>query len=110
MNDGDHEVFIQLNKTRAQSAIYRPQKSTPHSAYDAVQSRNDQNKVRTLPFEEAGYVWRPEGPGEMGKGVEIPAEDKGLADSLFTRHQFNVLASDRMALNRSLPDKRPPRY
>lgn len=45
-------------------------------------------------------------PGENGKGVLIPKEDEGLKNEKFKLNQFNLLASDKIALNRSLPDVR----
>lgn len=45
-------------------------------------------------------------PGEDGKGVQIPKEDEALKNEKFKLNQFNLLASDKIALNRSLPDVR----
>lgn len=47
-----------------------------------------------------------EGPGEMGKAVNIPKEDQEKMKELFKINQFNLMASDMIALNRSLPDVR----
>lgn len=47
-----------------------------------------------------------EGPGEMGKAVNIQKEDQEKVKELFKINQFNLLASDLIALNRSLPDVR----
>lgn len=45
-------------------------------------------------------------PGENGKGVVLPRDLERLKNEKFKLNQFNILASDRMALNRSLPDVR----
>ncbi|XP_076328359.1 polypeptide N-acetylgalactosaminyltransferase 5-like isoform X2 [Tachypleus tridentatus] len=47
-----------------------------------------------------------EWPGENGKGVVIPKEEESLKKEKFKLNQFNLLASDKIALNRSLPDFR----
>ncbi len=48
-----------------------------------------------------------DGPGEMGKPVIIEPENKAESDRLFKINEFNLMASDRISLNRSLPDVRP---
>lgn len=45
-------------------------------------------------------------PGEMGKAVIVPKEDQDKMKELFKINQFNLMASDMIALNRSLPDVR----
>lgn len=45
-------------------------------------------------------------PGEMGRAVVIPPEEEELRREKFKLNQFNLLASDRIALNRTLPDVR----
>lgn len=45
-------------------------------------------------------------PGENGKGVSIPKEEEKEKNEKFKLNQFNLLASDRIALNRSLQDVR----
>lgn len=49
---------------------------------------------------------RHEGPGEMGKAVVIPKDEQEKMKELFKINQFNLMASDMIALNRSLPDVR----
>lgn len=45
-------------------------------------------------------------PGEMGKAVKLSPQMERLAQDQFKLNQFNVLASDVISLNRSLPDVR----
>ncbi|XP_010150654.1 PREDICTED: polypeptide N-acetylgalactosaminyltransferase 1, partial [Eurypyga helias] len=68
----------------------------------------DEKKERGLP---AGDVPEPiqkphEGPGEMGKPVVIPKEEQEKMKEMFKINQFNLMASEMIALNRSLPDVR----
>lgn len=45
-------------------------------------------------------------PGELGKPVVISSDEEILKNEKFKLNQFNLLASDRIALNRSLSDVR----
>ena len=47
-----------------------------------------------------------DGPGEMGKGVKIPADKQAESKEMFKINQFNLMASNMISLNRSLPDVR----
>lgn len=47
-----------------------------------------------------------EGPGEMGKPVIISKEKQEKMKEMFKINQFNLMASDMIALNRTLPDVR----
>lgn len=57
-------------------------------------------------------------PGENGKGVDLPKDQEKLKEEKFKLNQFNLIASDMIALNRSINDvrldgcrrKRYPKY
>ena len=51
-----------------------------------------------------------DGEGENGKPVVIPAKDILRMQQQFQINRFNLLASDRISLNRTLPDVRRKRY
>lgn len=54
-----------------------------------------------------GIIQRvPTGPGEMGKPVVIPLDRQAESKEKFKINQFNLVASDMISLNRSLPDYR----
>ena len=48
----------------------------------------------------------PEGPGEMGKAVVIPKAQETDMKEKFKINQFNLMASDMISINRTLPDVR----
>ena len=45
-------------------------------------------------------------PGEEGKAVIIPANMKEISENRFNENQFNIVASDMIALDRQIPDNR----
>lgn len=47
-----------------------------------------------------------DGPGEGGKPVVIPKDNQEKMKDMFKINQFNLMASEMIALNRSLPDVR----
>ena len=49
-----------------------------------------------------------EGPGEGGKEYSVPPDKQAIADQLFKNASFNIYGSDRIALDRSIPDTRLP--
>nr|XP_015214277.1 PREDICTED: polypeptide N-acetylgalactosaminyltransferase 13 isoform X2 [Lepisosteus oculatus] len=67
---------------------------------------DDRKDRLLLPALRAVISRTHEGPGEMGKPVVIPKEDQEKMKELFKINQFNLMASDMIALNRSLPDVR----
>jgi len=48
----------------------------------------------------------PDWPGENGRAVVIPDDKKEEVKKRFKENQFNIVASDMVALNRSVPDQR----
>ncbi|WAQ93812.1 GALT9-like protein [Mya arenaria] len=46
------------------------------------------------------------GPGEKGMGVHLTGAEKEKADSLFEKEAFNIIASDKISLERSVKDIR----
>ena len=46
------------------------------------------------------------GPGDGGRAVKVPPHREAEAKETFKINQFNLVASDMMALNRTLPDYR----
>lgn len=50
------------------------------------------------------------GEGENGKPVVIPPREFLKMQQQFKINSYNLLASDRIALNRSLPDVRKKKY
>ncbi|CAC5414918.1 GALNT [Mytilus coruscus] len=46
------------------------------------------------------------GPGERGKAVILEGEEKALGEKLYKKEAFNIIASDKISLQRSVPDVR----
>ena len=49
-----------------------------------------------------------QGPGEDGAAVHLTAEEQAEADKLFEKETFNVIASNKVAMDRRIPDLRHP--
>ena len=50
------------------------------------------------------------GPGERGAGVKLSREEQVQADRLFKKEAFNIIASDMIAMDRSVKDTRDPAW
>ena len=57
-------------------------------------------KLKPVVKEHPGF------PGEMGKPVRTSPDQEALMKEKFKLNQFNLMASDSISLNRSLPDVR----
>jgi len=53
---------------------------------------------------------KPDAPGEMGRPVVIGEDRQAEMKEQFKVNQFNILASDLISANRSLPDVRMDAY
>lgn len=49
------------------------------------------------------------GPGENGVGLHLHGEEKEKGDSLMDKEAFNIIASDKISLERSVKDVRDSR-
>ncbi|XP_072038936.1 polypeptide N-acetylgalactosaminyltransferase 13-like [Amphiura filiformis] len=106
-----------INQLKPENKESRHHKKSRRKTYDSTLELDSYSTsiftnislpVPSFPFLRQGYIWDPDGPGEMGRGVVItPGEED--AEEMFKINQFNLLASDRIAVNRTLSDVRPPR-
>lgn len=46
------------------------------------------------------------GPGENGAGITLNGDEKTKADELMKKWFFNIIASDKISVDRSIPDTR----
>lgn len=104
-----NERFHDIRKLKNKKSAFR---DYDPGRYIKSSDRNDKNdflhRIKTW-FREAteGEPHNPPNwPGENGRGVVIPSHLKKVEKKRFKENQFNILASDLMALNRSVPDQR----
>jgi len=105
-NNRLHHVKAQKEK---KNQAYR---DYDHGRYIKESPKDDEkdflHKVASW-FREAseGDVHNPSNwPGENGRAVVIPQELKAEEKRRFPENQFNIVASELIALNRSVPDQR----
>jgi polypeptide N-acetylgalactosaminyltransferase len=51
---------------------------------------------------------QPGGPGENGAAVKLPKANEEEIRERFKEHEFNIMVSEAISLNRSVPDFRAP--
>ncbi|XP_013771905.1 polypeptide N-acetylgalactosaminyltransferase 1-like [Limulus polyphemus] len=71
-------------------------------------SMNVKPKVKVEKVYDDGIMKVIPGLGEQGRPVFLNESEQTLADDLFRSAAFNIYLSDRISLNRSLPDARHP--
>ncbi len=64
---------------------------------------------RSARYEKHRTRGRPNLPGEGGAAVVLTPEEQAQADKLFDKEAFNIIASDKVALDRSVRDVRDRR-
>lgn len=79
-----------------------------HGPSGGFETPKDLEEFRQRRFEKARS--RPAdvaGPGEGGEPVVLTPEEQAEADRLFPKETFNVVASNKMAMDRRIRDLRP---
>lgn len=71
-------------------------------------SVNLEEKSRALAMFAADDLRVVPGLGEMGKAVHLSGPEAALADEIIKVEAFNRILSDKISLNRSVPDSRDP--
>ena len=85
------------------------QESSPFPTTYPFSCRNDKydllNQIKIW-FKKDIKIPISDRPGENGKGVEIPDHLKEESERRYKENQFNIVVSEMIALDRSLPDLR----
>uniref|UniRef100_A0A914BW39 Polypeptide N-acetylgalactosaminyltransferase n=1 Tax=Acrobeloides nanus TaxID=290746 RepID=A0A914BW39_9BILA len=76
-----------------------PLEKKPDASIDPETEKELERLLKGLKFDIFG-------PGEMGTGVNIDKEHEPEAKELFKQNQFNLMASNLISVNRTLPDYR----
>ncbi len=110
----DNERIIkQYNALKAEN-LYKFRTTVPETTHQ-FSTPNDRNnflnKLKLWFKEKPSEHKNPSNwPGENGRPVQIPAHLKAESERRFKENQFNIVASDLIALNRSIPDQRSEAY
>ncbi|TMS32490.1 hypothetical protein L596_000320 [Steinernema carpocapsae] len=89
-----HERHLRNPETRDESHNGRPKSPVDSAAQ------------KELDMMMSNMTFALDGPGSMGGAVSIDSNRQAEMKERFKQNQFNVMASDLMSLNRTLPDHR----
>lgn len=110
-NEKDSLKKGQFNKnTRLETRKKKP-KILKNKLISAVRSIEPDNPKRDSHDTNIGGAIKtdprdPNGPGEDGKPVDIPAKEKNKEKDGYSKYAFNEYASTKISLGRSIPDTR----
>ncbi|XP_076349040.1 polypeptide N-acetylgalactosaminyltransferase 1-like [Tachypleus tridentatus] len=94
-----HEDVKTLDKRIKGKNIYK-------NGFD-VSNNKSEVQLQNVAYDD-GIMKITSGLGERGKPVILSQKEQALAEELFRSNGFNVYISDRISLNRSIPDARHP--
>ena len=101
-------IFVAVLFCIAVYVLRSGKKSQIHSKSLDPYSEDSNMKFRQeryLRYQNRGKV---NGPGEYGGAVKLTAEEQKEANRIFDKEAFNLIASDKVALDRSIRDTRDP--
>lgn len=104
-------LFIKSFRTQETSELYRSAKlqHPKHGSFFGGQLKNSKGKrIDWHDYELIKLEEIKKGVGEHGKAEKLDESEKDLQEKLFRKNGFNALLSDKISLNRSIPDIRHP--
>jgi hypothetical protein len=118
LKETDYDDELKLKNNRLHNIHKQKSKPKTYREHDPARDINESpkgddrtnflNKIKQWFKEDSSFepVNPSSWPGENGHAVIIPAHLKAESEKRFKENQFNIVASDLMALNRSIPDQR----
>lgn len=104
-------LFIKSYNTNLNDSL-RPEKLQQHpkfgSFFGGRLKNPEQKKIDWHDYQLMREEENRKGVGEQGKAEKLQSTDKVNEDKLFHKNGFNALLSDKISLNRSIPDIRHP--
>lgn len=94
-------VMLAVNKT-----IVEVQRTNELSYYDSLVELSERETTDWTDFRRLRAEKLRSGPGEFGVPVVLDDFDTALSKSLAENYSYNVLVSDRISLDRAVPDTR----
>lgn len=104
--------YLHLSDTIDRNALPEDQSEQQHLKQGAF-FNGEQKNIKSLKIDWHMYEYmkleqKQQGIGENGKPGTLSDSEKDAQEALFKQNGFNALLSDKIALNRSLPDIRHP--
>lgn len=107
------ETFDKFFKDKFKSEALQREEEDKHihhtgSFFNGQPKNIHKKKIDWHDYDYIKFDEKRTGLGEQGKPASLKKEEEEMEDKLFKRNGFNAFLSDKISLNRSVPDIRHP--
>ena len=100
-------VYLYIYRTDESPPVRDTDHNQKNQQINVVNDISEYRKDRFIRYQSRRSIYAP---GENGAGVRLSKEEQEKADSLFEKEAFNIVASDKISLERSVKDTRDSGY
>ena len=99
--------YLYISRTDESPPVRDTDHSQKNEQIDVTNDISEYRRDRFIRYQSRRSIYAP---GENGAGVRLSKEEQDKADSLFEKEAFNIVASDKISLERSVKDTRDSGY